>query len=57
MQAFLNGRIGFMQIAECIRHVLDKEPVVAVTDLYGVMEADASARRWALGWLNQHYQR
>ncbi len=57
VQAFLDGRIGFMQIAECIRHVLDKEPVVAVTDLYGVMEADASARRWALGWLNQHYQR
>jgi 1-deoxy-D-xylulose 5-phosphate reductoisomerase len=55
VQAFLATQIGFTQIADCIRHVLDNEPVGQVRDLYGVMEADANARRWGKRWLRENH--
>jgi 1-deoxy-D-xylulose-5-phosphate reductoisomerase len=55
VQAFLANQIGFTQIADCIRHVLDNEPVGQVRDLYGVMEADANARRWGKRWLRENH--
>jgi 1-deoxy-D-xylulose-5-phosphate reductoisomerase len=53
VQAFLERRIGFTQIAECIRHVLDKEQVGQAKDVYGVLEADANGRQRSLHWLKQ----
>lgn len=53
VQAFLERRIGFTHIAECIRYVLDKEPAGQAKDLYGVLEADASGRQRGLHWLKQ----
>lgn len=53
VQAFLDRRIGFTHIAECIDHVLDKEPVAQAKDLYGVLEADAIGRQRGLQWLKR----
>lgn len=53
VKAFLSQRIGFMQIAECIEHVLDKEPVAQAKDLYGVLEADANGRLRGLQWIKR----
>ncbi|NJA87912.1 1-deoxy-D-xylulose-5-phosphate reductoisomerase [Rhodocyclus tenuis] len=44
VDAFLNGRIGFTAIADVIARVLDAVPVVDVTTLETVLEADRVAR-------------
>ncbi|WP_442109267.1 1-deoxy-D-xylulose-5-phosphate reductoisomerase [Pseudomonas sp. NUPR-001] len=54
VEAFLQRRIRFPQIASMIEQVLDQEPVVAVQSLDAVFAADQRARRLAGQWLNQH---
>ncbi|MBV6288979.1 1-deoxy-D-xylulose-5-phosphate reductoisomerase [Pseudomonas aegrilactucae] len=54
VEAFLQGRIRFVQIASIIEHVLDQEPVVAVPTLGAVFAADQCARRLAGHWLERH---
>lgn len=54
VEAFLQRRIRFPQIASMIEHVLDQEPVVAVPSLEAVFAADQRARQLAGQWLNQH---
>ena len=54
VEAFLQRRIRFPQIASMIEQVLDQEPVVAVQTLDAVFAADQRARQLAGQWLNHH---
>ncbi len=54
VQAFLQRRIRFPQIAELIGEVLNLAPVVVVDSLEVVLEADARARQLAEHWLQRH---
>lgn len=47
VQAFLDQRIGFLQISDIIASVMDEVPNRPVTDLGSVMEQDALARHAA----------
>ncbi|MDD3182719.1 MAG: 1-deoxy-D-xylulose-5-phosphate reductoisomerase [Alphaproteobacteria bacterium] len=47
VQAFLDGRIGFLDIEKIIEATLGQGPVVALTDLDVLMDADAAARAYA----------
>ena len=47
VQAFLDGRIGFLDIERINEHVLNKLPVANLTDLRVLAEADQAARRMA----------
>ncbi|MBD8575936.1 1-deoxy-D-xylulose-5-phosphate reductoisomerase [Pseudomonas syringae] len=52
--AFLEGRIGYLQIASIIESVLSREPVVALDELETVFAMDARARVLAVQWLEHH---
>ena len=52
--AFLDGRVGYLEIASIIEDVLSLEPVVALEGLDAVFTADAKARTLAGQWLNRH---
>ena len=52
--AFLDGRVGYLEIASIIEDVLNLEPVVALEDLDAVFTADAKARILAEQWLDRH---
>ncbi|MFJ3010891.1 1-deoxy-D-xylulose-5-phosphate reductoisomerase [Pseudomonas fluorescens] len=52
--AFLDGRVGYLEIASIIEDVLNLEPVVALEDLDAVFTADAKARILAGQWLDRH---
>lgn len=52
VQAFLDGRIGFLKISDLIAAVMDQVPNRHVTDLGGIMEQDALARAAAVRWLS-----
>ena len=52
--AFLDGRVGYLEIASIIEDVLSLEPVVALEDLDAVFTADAKARTLAGQWMNRH---
>jgi 1-deoxy-D-xylulose-5-phosphate reductoisomerase len=54
VQAFLQRRIRFPEIADIIAEVLNLAPVVAVESLDGVLQADAQARQLAEQWLQRH---
>jgi 1-deoxy-D-xylulose-5-phosphate reductoisomerase len=54
VQAFLQRRIRFVQIADIIAEVLNLAPTVAVESLDGVLQADAQARQLAEQWLQRH---
>jgi 1-deoxy-D-xylulose-5-phosphate reductoisomerase len=55
VEAFLAGRLGFLQIAQLVAQTLDmadgKGLLGEATDLSGVLATDASARRLALNLL------
>lgn len=51
VEAFLQGRIRFIDIARMIESVLNVQPVQAVEALDAVFEADAQARALAGEWL------
>ena len=44
VEAFLAGRIGFRMIDQLIGKVMDRQPVVAVTDIAALLEQDLLAR-------------
>jgi 1-deoxy-D-xylulose-5-phosphate reductoisomerase len=48
VEAFLNGRINFPQVAELVRRTMDAHQVVAHPTLAQILEADDWARRAAL---------
>ncbi|WP_025110885.1 1-deoxy-D-xylulose-5-phosphate reductoisomerase [Pseudomonas sp. H1h] len=52
--AFLDARVGYLEIASIIEDVLNLEPVVALEDLDAVFTADAKARILAEQWLSRH---
>ena len=54
VEAFLQGRIRFIDIARMIESVLNAQPVQAVEALDVVFEADAQARALAGEWLAGH---
>lgn len=54
VEAFLQGRLRYPQIASMIEAVLQQEPVVALDDLDAVFDADGKARERAGQWLTQH---
>lgn len=54
VEAFLQRRIRFPEIASMIGQVLDREPVVAVDTLGAVFAADQRARELAGQWLERH---
>jgi 1-deoxy-D-xylulose-5-phosphate reductoisomerase len=47
VQAFLDGRIGFLDIAATVAHALDAVPAVAADELDTVLDADRRAREAA----------
>ncbi len=49
--SFLEGRIGFMEIARCVEHVLSRHDPATATTLDEVLAADAWARSEAEGYL------
>ena len=54
VEAFLQGRIRFPEIASMIEQVLEQEPVVALASLEAVFAADHRAREHAQAWLRRH---
>ncbi|MCQ2028645.1 1-deoxy-D-xylulose-5-phosphate reductoisomerase [Stutzerimonas zhaodongensis] len=52
VDAFLNGRIRFTEIASIIEGVLDREVAVEARCLADIFDADARARALASSWLN-----
>ncbi len=52
--AFLQGRIGFLEMARLIAAVLDECAVRPVEDLAQVLAADADARGLARQWLQRY---
>lgn len=54
VEAFLDGRVRYLEIASIIEEVLNLEPVVALNDLDAVFTADAAARTLAGQWLTRH---
>lgn len=54
VEAFLQRRIRFPEIASMIAQVLEQEPVVAVDTLDAVFAADQRARGLAGRWLERH---
>jgi 1-deoxy-D-xylulose-5-phosphate reductoisomerase len=54
VQAFLQRRIRFPEIADLIAEVLNLVPVVPVGSLDSVLQADEQARRLAEQWLLRH---
>ncbi|MDP3846590.1 MAG: 1-deoxy-D-xylulose-5-phosphate reductoisomerase [Pseudomonas sp.] len=54
VQAFLQRRIRFPEIANVISEVLNLAPTVAVESLECVFQADAQARQLAGQWLQRH---
>ena len=51
MAAFLDGRLPFMGIAETVERVLAEVDGAPARDLEELLEADAAARRLAVGAL------
>jgi 1-deoxy-D-xylulose-5-phosphate reductoisomerase len=49
VEAFVNGRIGFLQISEAVRRALEQHSPVAHPRLEQILAADAWARRQAAG--------
>jgi len=54
VQAFLDRRIRYPEIASMIDEVLNHEPVVALADLGAVFEVDSKARVLAEQWLGRN---
>lgn len=52
VDAFLNGRIRFTEIASIIEGVLDRQVAVEARCLADIFDADARARALASSWLN-----
>ena len=54
VEAFLERRIRFPEIAGMIEQVLDQEPVVPLSSLDAVFAADQRARELSREWLRRH---
>lgn len=54
VEAFLQRRIRFPEIAGMIEQVLDREPVVPLPSLDAVFAADQRARELSRAWLTRH---
>ncbi|MFP5426499.1 MAG: 1-deoxy-D-xylulose-5-phosphate reductoisomerase [Gammaproteobacteria bacterium] len=54
VEAFLQRRIRFPEIAGMIEQVLDQEPVVSLPSLDAVFAADQRARELSREWLRRH---
>jgi 1-deoxy-D-xylulose-5-phosphate reductoisomerase len=52
--AFLDGRIGFLDIPTIIEAALNQHQPGDEADLASVLEADAWGRRFALQWIQEH---
>ncbi|MES2832188.1 MAG: 1-deoxy-D-xylulose-5-phosphate reductoisomerase [Pseudomonadota bacterium] len=52
VEAFLTGRIGFRAIDQLIEKVLNRVPLVAVTDMAALLEQDQIARSIAHAFIN-----
>lgn len=57
VQAFLDRRIGFPTIAQCIAATLDAVTSGPADSLEGILAADAEARDYASLWVNRHGHR
>jgi 1-deoxy-D-xylulose-5-phosphate reductoisomerase len=55
--AFLDGRIGFLDIPAAIDATLSAAPTLPADDLDSLLAADADARRRAQAWVQQRPQR
>lgn len=49
---FLEGKIRFLQIEECIERVMDKHEVISSPDLQTILEVDANTRKAVQNMLN-----
>jgi 1-deoxy-D-xylulose-5-phosphate reductoisomerase len=52
--AFLEGRIGYLDIARVAHGALEAHAPGDETDLEAIFEADAWARRFAVQWITEH---
>lgn len=52
VQAFLEGKIGFLDIAEVVEHVMNTHKVVEDPDIKEIMNADSWARKEAKACMN-----
>lgn len=52
VKAFINRRIGFNGIADCVRYVMDNMCGACITDTASLLDCDAEARRLAAEYLN-----
>jgi len=52
--AFLEGRIGYLDIARIAHGALEAHAPGDETDLEAIFEADAWARRFAVQWITEH---
>jgi 1-deoxy-D-xylulose-5-phosphate reductoisomerase len=52
--AFLDGRIGFLDIPRVVDGALNKHSPGAESELESILEADAWGRRFALQWIQEH---
>jgi 1-deoxy-D-xylulose-5-phosphate reductoisomerase len=55
VDAFLNGKIGFIQISELVSDVMERISVTAVKNLEDVLGMDRQARQAAQQWVTQFY--
>jgi len=53
VEAFLDGRLKFIQIVELIEHVMDAHSVIKSPTLDQIMAADRQAREEANRWISQ----
>jgi 1-deoxy-D-xylulose-5-phosphate reductoisomerase len=51
VEAFLAGRIGFLDVVDLVERALDQAPRVEVDDLETVLDIDRTARRQAIDLL------
>ncbi len=51
VEAFLAGRIGFLDVVDLVARALDKAPRMEVDDLETVLDIDRAARRQAIDLL------
>jgi 1-deoxy-D-xylulose-5-phosphate reductoisomerase len=54
VHAFLEGRVGFLDIARIAHGALESHVSGDETDLEAILEADAWARRFAVQWITEH---
>jgi 1-deoxy-D-xylulose-5-phosphate reductoisomerase len=57
VNAFLNEKIGFMQMPEIIEYTMENTEFNSSPDLYSLVNSDTLARETALGFINKLHKK